>query len=257
MDTFELASFLNDKVEKYNNSSFIANDPISVPHRFHKQQDIEIMAFFASIFAWGQRKTIINKSNELAKRLDNAPYDFVLNHTDSDLNNLLGFKHRTFNDTDLLYTIEFFRQHFQKHNSLEDAFIPDNFKIESDLKDALTHFHNYFFSLDAVPQRTKKHISSPAKKSSCKRLCMFLRWMVRNDNKGVDFGIWKRIKPSQLIIPLDVHVLRAANKFSLLDTEKADWNAACTLTDKLRMFDQEDPVKYDFALFALSVDKFI
>ncbi len=186
------------------------------------------------------------------QRMDNAPYEFILNHSDNDLKQLLGFKHRTFNDTDLLYFVHFLHQHYTCNPSLETAFskaiAPDQENIEA----ALNHFFGYFFSFDAPP-RTRKHIAAPFKKSTCKRLCMFLRWMVRNDRAGVDFGIWKNILPSQLICPIDVHVARVAYRFHLLDRKNVDWLAAIELTNSLKTLDAHDPSKYDFALFALGV----
>ena len=255
MDQQRLKIFLDKKVAQYNQPDFIENDPICIPHLFTKKQDVEVAGFFASIFAWGNRATIINKSRELMRLMDNDPHKFCLTHNSSDLKNLLGFKHRTFNDIDLLYFIEFFKHHYSKSSSLETAFFNNKTlrNCDSIIENALDHFHKYFFSLPDVPLRTKKHIASPAKKSSCKRLNMFLRWMVRKDKKGVDFGIWKKILPSQLICPLDVHVARVAKQFNLLQRDKADWQAALQLTNSLRMLDQNDPIKYDFALFGLGV----
>jgi uncharacterized protein (TIGR02757 family) len=253
-DSNDLKKFFNEKVAKYNRPSFIKDDPICIPHRFTKKQDIEISALFAAVFAWGNRTTIINKSNELMQLMDNAPHDFCLHHNDADLKKLQNFKHRTFNATDLYYFIEFLKHHYTGHKSLEDAFL--QFKTsdnENFIELSLTHFHNYFFSLEHVPARTKKHISTPYKGSTCKRLNMFLRWMVRNDNAGVDFGIWKKIQPSQLICPIDLHVARVAKRFQLLDRKQIDWIAAKELTKYLRMLDPLDPVKYDFALFGLGV----
>lgn len=249
---YNLKTFLDQKVEQYNVPTFIENDPICIPHSFQKKQDVEIMGFFAAIFAWGQRKTIINKSRELAQRLENSPHDFILNHKDEDLKALLGFKHRTFNDTDLLYTIDFMKQHFLNYNSLEDAFIGNNVR---DVESALTYFHNYFFSLPDAPKRTAKHIPTPKRGSACKRLNMYLRWMVRNDDKGVDFGLWKKLKPSQLICPFDLHVERTAHILNLLTRDKADWKAAIELTQNLSLLDVNDPVKYDFALFGVSIEE--
>lgn len=248
----DLKFFLDQKVEQYNTPAFIENDPISIPHSYTKKQDIEIMGFFAAIFAWGQRKTIINKTKELAARMDNDPYNFICNHKHSDLKQLIGFKHRTYNDTDLLYTIHFMKHHFKQSETLEDAFISEQ---ENDTEAALRHFHNYFFSLAEAPQRTKKHIPTPMRGSACKRLNMFLRWMVRKDNKGVDFGIWQKLSPAQLICPLDLHVERTAHKLKLLTRDKADWKAAIELTENLRIMDQQDPIKYDFALFAISIEE--
>ena len=243
----DLKEFLDKKVDEYNRPSFIKDDPISVPHLFAKKQDIEIAGFLAATFAWGNRTTIIQKSKELMKLMDNSPYDFCLNEDLGGLKRLLGFKHRTFNTTDLLYFVEFFRYHYRKNKSLETAFTMHGKTIE----EMLTGFNHYFFSLEDVPARTKKHIATPERHSTCKRLNMFLRWMVRKDNKGVDFGIWEKISPSQLICPIDLHVARVAKRLGLLKRKHIDWQAALELTDNLRKLDKTDPVKYDFALFGL------
>lgn len=245
----ELKELLDQKVDLYNQPSFIKDDPISVPHRFTQKQDIEIAGFFAAIFAWGNRTTIIKKANELMNMMDNSPHDFCLNHNMIDLKKITGFRHRTFNATDLLYCIEFLKYHYSKHKSLETAFTMHGNTVE----DMLTGFHHYFFSLEDSPPRTKKHIATPQRKSSCKRLNMFLRWMVRQDNNGVDFGIWKNIHPSQLICPIDLHVARVANRLNLLQRKQTDWITALELTDYLRTLDKHDPVKYDFALFGMGV----
>lgn len=265
----DLRMFLDRKVEEYNRPSFIAGDPICIPHAYRKKQDIEIAGFFTAIFSWGNRTSIINKTQELMQHMDHAPHQFILQHTDKELNRLLEFKHRTFNATDLLYFIEFFRQHYSVYDSLEDAFLlagdyeacggPEAY----DAGAALSAFCHYFFSLEAIdeggsvapliPSRTRKHIASPEKKSSCKRLNMFLRWMVRKDSKGVDFGLWDRIPMSGLICPLDVHVARVARRFGLLTRVPTDWQAALELTGRLSRLDPGDPAKYDFALFGLGV----
>ena len=207
-----LKEFLDKKVKEYNRPAFIKDDPIAVPHLYTQKQDIEIAGLFASVFAWGNRTTIINKSKELMQRMDHSPYAFIKDHSAKDLQRLKGFQHRTFNEDDLYYFIEFFHLHYTKHNSLESAFFPIP---ELDTQHGLTHFKKYFFSFEHL-KRTEKHISSPLQKSTCKRLNMFLRWMVRNDNKGVDFGLWKNISPSQLICPIDVHVARVAKKLGIL-----------------------------------------
>jgi uncharacterized protein (TIGR02757 family) len=253
-----LRAFLDRKVTEYNRSSFIADDPVRVPHAYSLKQDIEIAGFFTAIFSWGNRTSIIRKSEELMRLMDRSPHQFILHHTDTDLKKLLAFKHRTFNPTDLLYFIEFFRYHYSRHDSLEDAFLLPwqnaNARGASlDRGAALAAFHHYFFSLDVVPPRTRKHIATPERNSSCKRLNMFLRWMVRKDDKGVDFGLWRRISPSQLICPLDLHVARVARRFGLLTRTPTDWRAALELTQNLALLDPEDPVKYDFALFGLGV----
>ncbi|WP_029906107.1 TIGR02757 family protein [Prevotella sp. 10(H)] len=248
----ELKDFLDKKAAQYNNPSFIENDPVSIPHSFTLKQDREIMGFFAAIFAWGQRKTIINKCRELSSRMDNSPYQFITQHSDSDLKKLLQFKHRTFNDTDLLYCIDFMKRHYAACDTLEDAFFP---QPDMNVETALNYFEAYFFSHPDAPIRTRKHIPSPARKSACKRLNMFLRWMVRNDSNGVDFGLWKKIKPSDLICPLDLHVERTARKLCLLQRDKPDWQAAVELTNNLKMLNPSDPVKYDFALFGISIEE--
>lgn len=246
----DLKEFLDEKVAQFNQPDFIANDPLGIPHQFKNKEDIEIMAFWAAMLAWGQRVTIINKCRELIDLMDGTPFDFIKNHSENDLKQFLNFKHRTFNSTDTLYFIAFFKNHYQKHQSLEAAFITEDNSPEGHLK----HFHNYFFSLDNAPERTRKHIATPVRNSSCKRLNMFLRWMVRKDDKGVDFGIWSTLSPSQLICPLDVHVDRVARQLGLIKRKQTDWKTAVELTEKLKSFDPTDPVKYDFALFGLGIE---
>ncbi|HEY0769290.1 MAG TPA: TIGR02757 family protein [Sphingobacteriaceae bacterium] len=252
----KLKDFLDFKADQYNSPDFIENDPIVIPHQFTKKQDIEIMGFWSAMLAWGQRKTIINKCNELIRLMDGAPHDFIKNHQDTDLKRFVGFKHRTFNDTDTLYFIEFFKHHYKKNDSLETAFLPaDTSKGDVAVEEALNHFRSYFFSLEDYPRRTIKHVSSPEQKSGCKRLNMFLRWMVRSDDKGVDFGIWKSLKPGDLICPMDVHVDRVARKLGLISRAQVNWQTAVELTERLREFDPIDPVKYDFALFGLGIEE--
>lgn len=253
MKQSELKIFLDEKAEQYNQPSFIISDPISVPHGFSKKQDIEIAALFAAVLAWGQRKTIINKCNELMNLMDNSPHEFILEHSENELKKLLHFKHRTFNTTDLLYFIHFLRAHYRKNNSLETAFTKSLNAKDANTENALKGFYNYFCSLPDFPSRTKKHISTPERNSTCKRMNMFLRWMVRSDNRSVDFGIWKKIKPSQLICPVDLHVERVARKLKLIKRKQNDWQTTLELTNKLKQFDATDPVKYDFALFGLGI----
>jgi uncharacterized protein (TIGR02757 family) len=256
----ELQDFLEKKVLEFNQDSFIAADPVSVPHRFVNKQDIEIAGFFTAIFSWGNRTTIIRKSNELMFDMDNAPFDFIRNHRPSDLKRLLSFTHRTFNTTDLLYFIQFLQSHYQQSDTLETAFFPggtNNTTADDIVKNALTAFHNRFFALEDAPARTRKHIASPENNSTCKRLNMYLRWMVRQDKKGVDFGIWKRIPAAELICPVDLHVARVARKFGMITRKQTDWQTAMDLTRTLRKMDKNDPVKFDFALFGLGVtDKY-
>lgn len=248
-----LKDFLNRKVAEYNQPSFIKDDPVCIPHLFTQPQDIEIAGFFAAVFAWGNRTIIIKKSRELMQVMDMAPYQFVTQHSDNDLKKLLSFKHRTFNTTDLLYFVEFFKFHYSTSNSLESAFTKSMEAADVNIEKGLSGFHHYFFSLEDVPARTRKHIATPDRKSTCKRLNMFLRWMVRSDSNGVDFGIWKNIIPAQLICPIDLHVARVAKRFNLLPRKQIDWQAALELTNCLRRLDPDDPVKYDFALFGLGV----
>lgn len=253
LSTFELKEFLDEKAATYNVPEFIGDDPVSIPHLFSKKQDKEISGFWAAVLAWGQRKTIIAKSRELMEMMDWAPHDFVLNHTDSDLSPFLQFKHRTFNATDTLYFLHFFQQFYRKHESLEEAFISGLQDSDETIQNGLVAFHKAFFDLEDYPERTRKHIATPARKSACKRINMFLRWMVRRDNNGVDFGIWDNIKPSQLVCPCDLHVDRVARRLGLIDRKQTDWQTALELTANLRMLDPEDPVRYDFALFGLGV----
>lgn len=246
----DLKAFLDEKVALYNQPSFIPDDPISIPHQFSKKQDIEISGLFAATLAWGQRKTIINKCNELMEMMDHTPHDFILHHSDHDLKRFLNFKHRTFNPTDTLFFIDFLNAHYRHHDSLESAFVSGG---NGDMKSYLTNFHDSLFEHPNAPDRTKKHVATPKRKSACKRLNMYLRWMVRKDEKGVDFGIWNTITPAQLICPLDVHVDRVAKKLGLLKRKATDWQAALELSEKLKQFDPLDPVKYDFALFGLGI----
>lgn len=253
--TAEVANLLQKKYRKFNQKNFIENDPIQIPHQFSKQQDIEIMAFFAATLAWGQRVTIINNCKRLVEYFDNAPHDFVCNHQESDLKKLVDFKHRTFNYTDLLYFVHFLKKHYTSNRSLESAFLQGLGPEDKNVQGALEGFHNYFCASPYFPVRTRKHVATPARKSACKRLNMFLRWMVRHDNNKVDFGIWKNIQPSQLIIPLDVHVQRVALELGILKRTQSDFSAALELTEVLKELDPKDPVKFDYALFGMGVEE--
>jgi uncharacterized protein (TIGR02757 family) len=251
-DIRALKDFLDGKVAIYNQPSFIEKDPICIPHSFTKKQDREIAGLFAAVLAWGNRTTIINNCRKLMAWMDNKPHDFILNHQDSDLKPFVHFAHRTFNATDLLYFISFLQYHYSRADSLEDAFVPAARYEQETVEYALIHFHNYFFSIEH-PDRTKKHIATPQRNSACKRLNMYLRWMVRNDKHGVDFGIWKKIKPRQLICPLDVHVARVAERLELLPSIKSNWNNAVHLTAQLKLLNPKDPAIYDYALFGLGI----
>ena len=245
---------LDSLVEKYNQPEFIENDPISIPYQFSKLQDIEIAGFWVSMLAWGQRVTIINKSKALLALMDNAPHDFVLNYQESDLKPFLKWKHRTFQPTDTLYFLDFFKRYYSENDTLEFAFAKHLSSEDKHVGKALVGFHQQFFDHENAPRRTQKHVATPVRKSTCKRLNMFLRWMVRNDNKGVDFGLWKRIQTKQLLMPLDVHVDRVARKFNLISRKQTDWKTVLELTEKLKKFDENDPVKYDFALFGYGLE---
>jgi uncharacterized protein (TIGR02757 family) len=246
-----LREFFDEKLLQFNQSNFIESDPISIPHQFKKKQDIEIAGLIAAVLAWGQRVTIINKSKEFMERMDNSPHEFLLHCKAKDFKNFKGFKHRTFNETDALYFAEFLSQYYRKNDSLEQAFKVS--PSDEHVGNALIHFHRLFFSLEDFPQRTKKHIPTPERKSACKRINMYLRWMVRQDKSGVDFGIWKNISAAQLICPCDVHVERVARKLKLIKRKQMDWETAIELTSNLKKLDPHDPVKYDFVLFGLGV----
>lgn len=246
----DLKQFLDKKVDEYNRPSFILQDPISVPHLFSKRQDIEIAAFFSAVFSWGNRTTIIQKSLELMGLMNMSPHNFCITFNRRSATRLQEFRHRTFKLDDLFYFVEFFHHHYSTSHTLETAFTKWMGCKDKNTEQALNGFRKYFFSLEHL-KRTEKHVSSPHQKSTCKRLNMFLRWMVRRDNRGVDFGIWKNIQPSQLVCPIDLHVARVTRRFKLLKRKQTDWLAAVELTENLKRFDPTDPAKYDFALFGL------
>lgn len=257
-----IVSLLNSKVNQFNAIDFIEYDPISIPHQFTLQQDVEIAGLLAATLSWGNRASILKSCKRLLELMDNAPYDFVRNanlQNASTLKPILGFKHRTFNGEDALAFLRFFQHHFlvKKQISLETAFTQNWNANAENIEEALNNFHCYFFSYEVqgkLLERTK-HVSAPYKKSACKKLNMFLRWMVRNDNAGVDFGIWKTIKPYQLVMPLDVHVMNVGINLKLLPTNtKANWQTAVALTNLLKQLSNKDPVKYDYALFNMGLE---
>lgn len=250
MKQSELKSFLDFKTEQYNTPEFIDTDPIKIPHQFSKKEDIEIAGFLTATIAWGNRKSILKNANRLMEMLDRSPYDFVINHKENDLENLLGFVHRTFNENDLIYFITALKNIYLNHGGLETVFTKNAQK--DSLQPAIHEFKQIFFELPHLP-RTQKHVSDPFKNSAAKRINMFLRWMVRNDHTGVDFGLWEKLKPNQLSCPLDVHSGNVARKLNLLKRKQNDAKAVIELDAFLRKLDPQDPVKYDFALFGLGV----
>lgn len=250
LKTTELKEFLDEKVVLYNNLKFIETDPIQVPYTFNKKEDIEIAAFLTATIAWGNRKSIINNAKKMMQLLDNAPYDFVLNHSEKDLKSLANFVHRTFNGNDLIQFIKSLNHIYKNHGGMENVFL--TYVENQSLQKSIHKLKQHFFEIDHL-QRTTKHISDPLKGSAAKRINMFLRWMIRNDNAGVDFGIWSSLSPSQLSCPLDVHSGNVARKLGLLHRKQNNAKALIELDTSLRKLDPTDPVKYDFALFGLGV----
>jgi uncharacterized protein (TIGR02757 family) len=245
----EIRDFLNERYLKYNQKSFIENDPICIPHLFHKKEDIEITAFLIATIAWGNRKSIISNGNKLMHWMDFKPHEFILHHSKKDLIPFKKFVHRTFNGSDCIFFIESLKNIYTKHHGLEAAF-----GSSFNCKENIINFRNIFLEQKHLP-RSEKHISNPLKNSSAKRLCMFLRWMVRKDNCGVDFGIWNNISPSSLCLPLDVHTGNVSRQLKLLTRTQNDWQAVEEITSVLKTFDANDPIKYDFALFGIGVNK--
>lgn len=247
----EIKEFLDEKTEKYNHPDFIESDPIQIPHLFSEKNDIEIAAFFASAIAWGQRATIIKNMQRLISLMDHAPFDFIMNSSEKDLNRLSYFKHRTFNGEDCKFFVRSLKNIYKNHEGLGGLF--QHIYIEQkSIYNTLVKFREIFFEIQHL-ERTKKHISNVLKGASAKRLNMFLRWMVRKDNNGVDFGLWNHIPMSDLFLPLDVHTGNVARKLALLTRKQNDWRAVDEITTVLREFNPNDPVKYDFALFGLGV----
>jgi len=245
-----LVETLWDAANFYNEPSFIENDPILIPHLFTNERDIELAGFFTAIIAWGQRKSIISNAKELLKRMDDSPYDFIVNSSEDEKQSLKGFVHRTFNDIDLIFLVNRLSVLLKEYSSLERIFFNDpSFSVES----ALIHFRNTIFLSDSESKRTEKHIATPEKNSACKRLNMYLRWMVR-PNDGVDFGIWKSVNPSILKMPLDTHVIRVVHELGIMTQLKGDWKGCIGLTQIFSEIHPSDPVFFDFALFGMGVN---
>ena len=248
MNQIELKEFLDYKANQYEIIDFITSDPIQIPHRFKQKEDVEIAGFLTASIAWGNRLSILKSANKMMALMDNAPYDFIINHKKRDLSIFEGFVHRTFNATDLTFFVRSLQNIYKNHQGLENVFSSNN----PSLQDTIHDFKSIFFEIDH-PQRTLKHVSDPLKGSAAKRLNMFMRWMVRSNTKGVDFGIWKQHSPAQLSIPLDVHTGNIARKLNLIQRKPNDSKTLRELDKKLRKFDPVDPVKYDYALFGLGV----
>lgn len=250
----ELKEFLDEKVEFFNRPSFIESDPISIPHQFTEKEDIEIAGFLAATIAWGNRKMILRNANRIMELLDHSPYEFILNSSDRELENVGSFVHRTFNSTDLLYFLKALQHIYKTKGGFESVF--KTYRTNDSLQPAIHELHKIFFELPHE-KRTERHVSDPYKGSAAKKLNMYLRWMIRSDNNGVDFGIWDSISPSILSCPLDVHSGNVARKLGLLKRKQNDAKAVAELDEVLRSFDSDDPVKYDFALFGLgAIEKF-
>ena len=247
-----LKEFLEEKYHLYNKKNFIESDPISIPHLFTKKQDIEVAGFLAATIAWGNRKSIITNANKLMQWMDLAPYDFIVNAKTKDFKQFEKFVHRTFNGNDCIFFLQSLQNIYKKNESMETLFMKGLHSEDENIKNGIISFRTAFLKPKHL-KRVEKHISDPAKKSSAKRLCMFLRWMIRDNKSGVDFGIWKSIKPSQLCLPLDVHTGNVSRALGLLKRTQNDWQTVEEITNVLRNFDSKDPVKYDFALFGLGV----
>jgi uncharacterized protein (TIGR02757 family) len=247
----ELKAFLDEKASLYESEKFIEEDPILIPHRYSRKEDVEIAGFMAATIAWGKRAMIIRNANKWMELMGNSPYDFVSSANEGQLTRLNDFVHRTFNGTDAIFFIHSLRNIYEKHGGLETVF-SEGYQESSSLDTALIHFRKTFFEID-FPERSSKHIANIAKGSSAKRLCMYLRWMVRSPKRGVDLGLWGKIPSSTLKLPLDVHTGNVSRKLGLLNRKQDDWKAVTEISNSLREMDAEDPIKYDFALFGLGI----
>ena len=246
----EIKNLLDEKYFQFNNPSFIETDPISIPHQFSKKEDIEVSAYLMATIAWGNRTSIINNGNKLMALMNQTPHDFILNFSKKDELRFQNFVHRTFNSNDCIFFLQALKHLYKNHGGLEHAFSDGFNKKDENVKTAISNFRTLFLSLQHL-SRVEKHVSNPLSNSSAKRLCMYLRWMVRNDKQGVDFGIWKSISSSQLCLPLDVHTGNVSRKLGLLIRKQNDWKSVEEVTNVLKQFDKKDPIKYDFALFGL------
>ncbi len=249
--TNNIPSLLNQKVGQYNNPEFIESDPISIPHMFERKEDIEISGFLTSIISWGRRTAIIKSARQLMELMDNSPYDFLINSNDADLKRFQGFVYRTYNSDDCLFMVTALRNIYLRSENLE-SIATQSFKVNNNMIDVITGLRNAILQTPHL-KRSEKHLANPQTGSAAKRINMYLRWMVRQDDAGVDFGIWKDIPQSHLMCPLDVHSGNVARRLGLLTRKQNDWKAVEELTAELRTFDKDDPVKYDYALFGMGV----
>ena len=249
----QIYDLLEEKYLQFNRPGFVEDDPVSIPHLFDNPRDIELSGFLTALIAWGKRSTIINNANKWMQWMEMDPHDFLLNRSEYEWGRFESFVHRTFNGTDCIALLKSLRNVYQQYGSLEALFQMGMDESSEDVQPAIIQARKVILEFDAFPPRTHKHIANPARGSSAKRINMFLRWMVRKDQAGVDFGIWEGFKPSQLICPLDVHTGNVSRKLGLLDRKQNDWKAAKKLTDTLKVYDAKDPVKYDFSLFGLGV----
>ncbi len=253
MNNVDLKTFLDEKYWEYNQTSFIENDPISIPHQFDKKEDIEISGFLTATIAWGNRVSIINNGNRLIKEMGYNPHEFIMNAGENDFRAFEKFVHRTFNGIDTVFFVKSIKNIYESHGGIEAVFT-EGFQQSGNLAGSIQYFRTIFFE-PAHQHRTEKHVANISKKASGKRLCMFLRWMVRNDGRGVDFGLWKGIPASALMLPLDLHTGNVSRMLGLLERKQNDWLSVEEITARLREFDRADPVKYDFALFGLGINK--
>jgi len=251
MEKSELKAFLDEKFYEYNQPAFIENDPVQIPHLFDKKEDIEIAGLLTATIAWGNRASILKNSQRLMKEMGYFPHEFIMNASKNELTAFENFVHRTFNGIDAIFFIQSLKNIYENHNGLEAVF-SKGYENEHSIAGALAYFRSVFLQVPHL-KRSEKHVSNVEKNASCKRLCMFLRWMIRDDNRGVDFGLWKKIPTSALMLPLDIHTGNISRMLGLLERKQNDWKAVEELTANLRIFDPEDPVKYDFAIFGLGV----
>lgn len=251
LNKIELKNFLDEKFEKYNHPSFIDSDPVQIPHLFSGTEDIEISAFLTSTIAWGKREMIIKNATMLCEKMNFTPYDFIINAGTKDFEKFRNFKHRTFNGDDCIFFLKSLQKIYINHNGLKQIFENAYLKTGK-IEDAIFQFRQLFFS-PAHPSRTEKHISDITKNSAAKRINLFLRWMIRKDKCNIDFGLWDKIPSSKLYLPLDVHAGNVSRKLGLLHRNQNDWKAVLEITEALRKFDENDPVKYDYALFGLGI----